>query len=157
MKSLFIIALSSLLFMGCNQAVPKPKVEHKKQLVSKTVTTNHFKVLDFKEMIESDNSIEPMYIYIKNSLQSEASSSDLPDIKKMTYSLLSDFGSKVILVTSSSVYDDLLKDEIKQKRVYELDGALTSYDKSIESESSSSSFNLTLGGGDSKVKISNYK
>lgn len=152
MKTVVYIIFISIFITGCNKVAPKPKVDHKKQYVNKTVTINHFKVLDFKKMIESDDSIEPMYIYIKNSLQAEASSSDLPDIKKMTYSLLSDFGNKIIVITSNSKYEQLLKDPIINSRLFELDGALTSYDKSIESSSASTTFNLSIGSGDDKVK-----
>lgn len=151
----YILGLLILFFTGCNNITPKPEIKEKKQYVNKTITTNHFKVLDFKRMIDNDDNINPIYIYLSNSLKAEASSSDLPDIKKVTYSLLSDFGEKVIVITSYTKYKEYLLNPNIKSRLFELDGALTSFDKSIESQSSSTSLNLTFGGGDGKTKNRN--
>lgn len=147
---IFIVAL--LLFIGCSQNIPKPDVKIQKQTIDKTITSTHFKILEFKEMIENDPSIEPIFIHIQDSLISEVVNDEIPNIKKTAYSVLMDFGTKVNVIASNSSLKSYLSDSNVSSRVFLLDGAITSFDEKIESQSSSVRFNLSLGSGDNKTK-----
>ncbi len=147
----------SFLILGCNGVAPKPEVKQKKQFLSKNITTNHYKIEEFKRMMQNEN-IKPIYIFIDSNLKSEVPSSDIPDIKKMTYSLLSDFGDKVKVVTSIEQINRLISNQDISNRVFLLDGAITAFDKGIFSESSSASLNLRIGSvGSSKTNRDRFK
>lgn len=154
MKKNFLLIISIFMLLGCAEIAPKPEVKQKKQFISKKITKNHYKIDEFRRMMEKEN-IEPIYIYIDSNLKSEVLSSDIPNIKKMTHSLLSDFGEKVKIVTSKEKINTLLLNSAISERVFLLDGAITAFDKSILSQMSSVRFNIKIGSSDSKKKNKN--
>jgi len=155
--NILILAMLSFFILGCSEAVPKPEIKQKKQFISKNVTANHYKIEEFRRMMKKEN-IEPIYIYIDTSLKSEITSSDIPNIKRMTYSLLSDFGDSVKVITSPSQKDKLLSIPNLAKKVFLLDGAITAFDQGIFSQSSSTNFNIKIGSiGDKKSAKNKFK
>ncbi|MEA2110926.1 MAG: hypothetical protein U9P71_02640 [Campylobacterota bacterium] len=149
--NILTVSLLLLLISGCKEVAPKPVVEQKKQYVTQTVTANHYKINEFRRMMEKEN-IEPIYIFINFSSRSEVPTTDMPNIKKMTHSLLSDFGEKVHVVTSAAKINEYANNSSTAHRVYILDGAITTYDQGILSQSSSTNLSLRLGEDDKKVK-----
>lgn len=150
MKKLMIMV--GIIFMvGCNTSGLTPHVEQKKQYSQKNVTTHHFKIVDFRNMLDKSD-IEPIYLYVQT-VSSDVPSEELPRLKRLTYSVLSDFGSKVVLITNPNKANKYMKN----KRFYVLDGGLTAFDKSIESESSSVNFTLKMGDTKNKDKFKNKK
>jgi len=57
--------LVSLMIIGCNTTILTPNIEQKKQISSKITTDYHFKIVDFKNMLNKSD-IKPVYIYIQN-------------------------------------------------------------------------------------------
>jgi len=154
---ILIFTILGFFILGCSEAVPKPKIQQKKQFVSKNITTNHYKIEEFRRMMHKEN-IKPIYIYIDSSLKSEIDSADIPNIKRMTYSLLSDFGDSVKVITSLSQKDKLISNPTLSKRVFLLDGAITAFDQGIFSQSSSASLNIKIGSiGDKKSSKNKFK
>jgi len=152
-----ILIILSFFIYGCNGTAPKPKIKQKKQFISKQVTANHYKIIEFRKMMHKEN-VKPIYIYIDSSLKSEIDSSDIPNIKQVTYSLLSDFGDSVKVVTTLSQKDRLLSNPNLSSRVFLLDGAITAFDKGILSQSSSTSFNIQIGlAGNKKSSKNRFK
>jgi hypothetical protein len=153
-KNLFFLVVISLFITSCTNNIPKPKIEKKPQYIKKYITDNHYKLNEFKIMMEKED-IKPIYIYINSSLKSEVPSNDIPNIRKLTHSLLSDFGNKVKVITSNKLINNYLLDKDKSSRVYVLDGAITAFDKGIFSQSSSVNFNISIGNSDDKKKANN--
>jgi len=147
--------LIGLMILGCNTTVLTPNIGHKKQTSSKMKTSYHFKIIDFKNMLNKSN-IEPIYIHI-NDLSSDVKSSELPSLKRLTYSVLSDFGSKVIVITGSSTAVKYRDDPKTKNRFYLLNGGITGFDENIESELSSLNFNLKIGDKKNRDKFKNKK
>jgi len=155
MKKLVGSILISLMIVGCNTTALTPNIEQKKQISSKMTTNYHFKIVDFKNMLEKSD-IKPIYIHI-NDLSSDVKSSDLPNLKRLTYSVLSNFGNKVIVITSSSTAIKYRDDPKTKKRFYLLGGGITAFDENIESELSSINFNLKIGDKKNRDKFKNKK
>jgi len=155
MKRIIGSILITLMIIGCNTTALTPNIEQKKQTSSKMTTNYHFKIIDFKNMLEKSD-IKPIYIHINN-LFSDVKSSDLPNLKRLTYSVLSDFGNKVIVVTASSTAIKYRDDPNTKNRFYLLDGGITTFDENIESESSSINFNLKIGEEENRDKFKNQK
>jgi len=157
-KSIWIIAMANFI-IGCSNTSHTftPTVEQPQQYIQKNLTHHHYKIIDFRTMIERDNKIQPIYIFIENSLKSEASASELPDIKTLTYSLLKDFGNKVQVITSATQINSYLKNPKIANQIYILDGAITTYDKTISSQSSSLNFSLNIGDNKNRNKFKNKK
>ena len=147
--------LVSLMIIGCNTTILTPNIEQKKQISSKITTDYHFKIVDFKNMLNKSD-IKPVYIYIQN-ITSDVKSEELPNLKRLTYSILSNFGKKVVVVTSASVINQYLNDKELTKQVYLLDGGITTFDKNIESESSSVNLRLKIGKDTNRDKFKNKK
>jgi hypothetical protein len=152
-KNLIILIVISLFITSCTNNIPKPKIEKKPQYIKSYITDNHYKLNEFKLMMEKED-IEPIYIYIDSNLKSEIPSEDIPNIKKLVYSLLSDFGSKVKVITSRNAINNYLSDKNKSKNIFILDGAITAFDKGIFSQSSSMNLNISIGNTDNKTKNS---
>ncbi len=145
------ILLFSILLLGCNTSALAPNVEQKAQYSQKNVTRHHFKIVDFRNMLDK-NSVKPIYIYLQ-ALTSDVPSSELPRLKHLTQSVLSDFGSKVVVITSATEANKYFKNS----RFYILEGGITAFDKSIESESSSINLSLKIGDSKNKDKFKNKK
>jgi len=147
--------LISLIILGCNTISLSPNIEQKKQTSSKMKTNLHFKIIDFKNMLNKSD-IKPIYIYIQN-IKSDVKSEEIPNLKRLTYSILSNFGEKVVVITGSTVINQYLNDKKYLNRVYLLDGGITAFDKNIESESSSVNLSLKIGDDKNKDKFKNKK
>jgi len=155
--SIILYLFVAILLTSCTNNVPKPKVEQKRQFVKSYITDNHYKVNEFKLMMEKED-IKPIYIYIDSNLKAEIPSQDIPDIKKLTYSLLSDFGDKIKVITSRNAVNNLMQNKDIAKRIYILDGAITAFDKGIFSQSSSVSLKISIGDtGDKKKGDDRFK
>ena len=147
--------LISLMILGCNTTALSPNIEQKKQTSSKMTTDYHFKIIDFKNMLNKSD-VEPIYIYIQN-INSDVKSEEIPNLKRLTYSILSNFGKKVVVVTGATVINQYLNDKKYLNRVYLLDGGITAFDKNIESESSSVNLSLKVGEDKNRDKFKNKK
>ncbi len=147
--------LISLMILGCNTTALSPNIEQKKQTSSKITTDYHFKIIDFKNMLNKSD-VEPIYIYIQN-INSDVKSEEIPNLKRLTYSILSNFGKKVVVVTGATVINQYLNDKKYLNRVYLLDGGITAFDKNIESESSSVNLSLKVGEDKNRDKFKNKK
>lgn len=150
-----VIILISLIIVGCNTTALTPNIEQKRQISSKMKTSYYFKIIDFKNMLNRSN-IRPIYIYIQN-ITSDVQSEDLPNLKRLTYSVLSNFGKKVVVITSASVISQYLNDKRYANRVFFLDGGITAFDKNIESESSSVNLSLKIDENKNRDKFKNKK
>lgn len=154
MKKIAIIVIS-LIIVGCSTTALTPKIQQQKQYSKKIATNYHFKIIDFKNMLNRSNK-KPIYLYL-DKVMSDVKSSELPDLKRLTYSVLSNFGDKIVIITSQSVINQYLNDPRKVKRVYLLDGGITAFDKNIESESSGVNFRLKVGENKNRDKFKNKK
>jgi len=150
-KAISMIIL--MIIMGCSTTALSPHIEQKKQYSKKIVSNYHFKIIDFKNMLNKSN-YKPIYIYIHD-VKSDVNSGDIPNLKRLTYSILSDFGEKVIVITSQTVINQYINDPTKVNQVYLLDGGITAYDKNIESESSSVNLRLKIGKDKNRDKYKN--
>ena len=148
------IIIGTLVVVGCSSTL-SPNIQQKKQRSEKIVTNHHFKIVDFKNMLEKNN-YEPIYIYLIN-VKSDVASKDLPELKRLTNSILSDFGSKVVVITEPGAANKYLSNPKTKDRFYILDGGITAFDEAIESETSSINLNLKIGETKGKDKFKNKK
>jgi len=139
-----LIVTTLIMLTSCNMNDKlSPNIEQKKQYSSHLNSNYHFKIIDFKNMLNKSN-VEPIYIYLQN-INSDVKSEALPNLKRLTYSILSNFGEKVKVITSQTIINQYLLDKRYADNVYLLDGGITAFDKNIESESSSINFSLKIG------------
>jgi hypothetical protein len=146
--------LIGILVAGCSSTL-SPNIQQKKQRSEKIVTSNHFKIVDFRNMLEKNN-YEPIYIFLIN-VKSDVASKDLPELKRLTNSILSDFGNKVVVITEPGSANKYLSNPKTKDRFYILDGGITAFDEAIESESSSLNLHLKIGDTKGKDKFKNKK
>ncbi len=141
-----IVLLSFLIFIGC---VPVPTVEHEEQKITALHTSEYKHIIETRNRLNQQN-IHPIYIYLDKDgsvNDSGTGAGELPPrMRRQLISILSNFGKNVKVLTASSAYKSLYKEN--SQFIYVLDGAITIYDKDIMSQSSGINFGFDFGGGE---------
>ena len=143
-----IVLVSFLIFIGC---VPVPTVEHEEQKITSLHTSEYKHIVQTRNRLNQQN-VHPIYIYLDKDgsvNDSGTGAGELPPrMRRQLISILSNFGRNVKVLTGSSAYKSLYKEN--SQFMYVLDGAITVYDKDIMSQSSGINFGFDFGGGEGK-------
>ena len=155
-KSIVLTVL--YLLTGC---VPVPSIKHEEQKITSLHTSEYKNIESTRERLNNTN-MKTIYIYIDRDgavNDSGAGIGELPPrMRRQLFSILSDFGHNIKVITSGKKYMSMRKKYAGKAIFYALDGAITLYDKDVMSQSSGINFGFDFGDGegegnaDSKIK-----
>jgi len=147
-KAIKATLLIMFVFSGC---VPVPTVEHQEQKITSLHTSEYSNIVQTRNRLNKRD-MHPIYIYLDKDgsvNDSGTGAGELPQrMRRELISILSNFGKNIKVITSSSTYINLIKDEKNAPYMYVLDGAITLYDKDIMSQSSGINFGFDFGKGE---------